>query len=139
MSKVKVTFAPLFARFKAFIIDLFLISMPILYISAYVFLDGKDAFLHNQIVIAIDWALFGIISSLFFAKNAQTPGLRHENLYLIDIKNGQKISFIRSMIRYICFLISGASIIGLLIALFRKDRLCFHDIITQTAIVVTKK
>lgn len=138
MSKIKVSFAPLFVRIKAFIIDLFFISMPILYITAYFILNGKSSFLHNQLAISIDWALFGIITSLFFTKSAQTPGLKYENLYLINVKTGKKLSFIHAILRYICFLISGTSIIGLLIALFRKDRLCFHDIITQSAIVMKK-
>ncbi|ASM37354.1 RDD family protein [Campylobacter sputorum] len=138
MSKTKVIIANPIDRIKAFFIDMFLISMPILYITAYIFLDGKDAFRQNQFAISIDWAMYGIIISIFFAKSAQSPGYRAQDIYLIDAISGKKVSFLKSIFRYICFLISGMSIFGLLICFFRKDKLCLHDLLSKS-IVVTKK
>lgn len=138
MPKTKVVKASIISKIKAFFIDMFLISMPILYITAYIFLDGKEAFKQNQLAIAIDWLLYGIIISLFFAFCAQSPGYRAQNIYLIDPNTGKKISFLRSLFRYFCFLLSGMSIFGLLICFFRKDRLCLHDLLSNS-VVVTKK
>lgn len=138
MSKTKVTSASPISRIKAFFIDMFLISMPILYITAYVILDGKDAFRQNQIAIALDWIIYGFIISIFFVKSAQSPGYRAQNIYLINANSGKKVSFLQAIFRYICFMISGMSIIGLLTCFFRKDKLCLHDILSNT-IVVTKK
>lgn len=138
MAKTKVIIASPLSRIKAFFIDMFLISMPILYLTAYGFLDGKDSFKQNQLAIFIDWAIFGIILSIFFAISAQSPGYRAQNIYLIDTKNGKKVSFFQAIFRYICFIISGASILGILICFFRKDKLCLHDILSRSA-AVTKK
>ena len=51
MAKQKAQLATIGARVKAFITDLFLIGMPIYYLTTYVFLGGKDDFLHNQTAI----------------------------------------------------------------------------------------
>jgi len=51
LAKQKARLAGIGARAKAFIIDLFLIGMPIYYLTTYVFLGGKDDFLHNQTAI----------------------------------------------------------------------------------------
>jgi len=51
LAKQKAKIASVWARAKAFIIDLFIIGMPIFYATTYLVLDGKEAFLHNQIAI----------------------------------------------------------------------------------------
>ncbi|WP_169753145.1 RDD family protein [Campylobacter mucosalis] len=138
MSKQKATIAPIFMRFKAFVIDMFIILMPILYIMTYVVLDGKDDFKSSQIAIFICNALFGVIVSLFFAFKAQTPGYKAQEIYLINLKTGRKISFFHALCRYICFILAGFSVVGLVLCFFRKDRLNFHDIITNTSAVIKK-
>ena len=52
-------------RLKAFITDMFMINMPLLYLTTYVFLDGKEAFTHNQSVIFACGIGYGFITSLF--------------------------------------------------------------------------
>lgn len=70
-------------RVKAFITDMFMINMPLLYLTTYVFLDGKEAFTHNQTVIFVCTLGYGIITSLFFAFSSQTPGYRYMRIKLI--------------------------------------------------------
>lgn len=122
----------LFLRFKVFVIDMFMIYIPILYITYFIL--GKEGFLNNQIAIFIDTCLYGIILSLFYSIKSQSPGLKAYNLKLQTVKN-TKLNFPEAFFRYFLFLISGSSIIGLAIAFFRKDKLCFHDIISKTRII----
>ena len=68
MAKQKARLAGIGARAKAFIIDLFLIGMPIYYLTTYVFLGGKDDFLHNQ--TAIFGANLAGLCLCFFRKDA---------------------------------------------------------------------
>ncbi|MDL0089298.1 RDD family protein [Campylobacter gastrosuis] len=138
MSKQRVNIAPITARIKAFIVDMFMILMPILYIATYVVLDGKDDFKGSQIAIFICNALFGVFLSIFFSLKAQTPGYKSQQIYLISLKTGRKISFFHAIFRYICFVLAGFSLVGLLLCFFRKDRLNFHDIITNSAAVIKK-
>lgn len=127
--------AAIVARFKAWVIDMFMIYVPILYITTYFILDGKEAFQSNQWAIFVDTALFGLILAYFWAKKGQSPGLRAYDLKLIDTTTKQKPSFGRALWRYVSYLISGASIIGLFLAPFRKDRKNLHDLLSKTLVI----
>lgn len=138
MAKTKAGIAPIFLRIKAFIVDMFFIAMPLLYITTYLILGSKEAFQENQFAIAIVWAIYGLITSVFIAKSAQTPGYKFAEIYLIDLKTGRKISFFKAFLRFVCFILAGFSIVGLLLCFFRKDKLNLHDLLTQTAPVIKK-
>lgn len=127
--------APAIMRIKAFIVDVFMIYIPILYITTYLILDGKDDFLQNQMAIFIDTALFGLILTIFLAKNGQSPGYKAYSLYAIDTRTKEKVLFVRALFRYICFLFSGATFVGLFIFIFRKDKMHLHDILSNTTII----
>ncbi|AJC86946.1 RDD family protein [Campylobacter sp. RM16704] len=132
--KAKAKIANRWFRFKAFLIDIFLLYVPVLYLF-YFTLGSKEAFLNNQFVIFLCPLLFGFFQALFLAKKAQSPGLKAYDLYLIDINNGQKLSFFRILLRYIIFIISFGLLIGFLVSFVRKDTLSLHDILSQSAIV----
>ncbi|MBP3206847.1 MAG: RDD family protein [Campylobacter sp.] len=138
MAKTKAGIAPIFLRIKAFIVDMFFIAMPLLYITTYLILGSKEAFQENQFAIAIVWAIYGLITSVFIAKSAQTPGYKFAQIYLIDLKTGRKISFFKAFLRFVCFILAGFSIVGLFLCFFRKDKLNLHDLLTQTAPVIKK-
>jgi RDD protein len=135
LAKQKAKIAPVWARAKAFIIDLFIIGMPIFYATTYLVLDGKEAFLHNQIAIFGANSLISFIMCLFFSIKAQTPGYKAQEIYLINLKTGRKLSFFHTILRQICFAFAGFSILGLCLCFFRKDKLNLHDIITHSAAV----
>ena len=138
MAKTKAGIAPIFLRIKAFIVDMFFIAMPLLYITTYLVLGSKEAFQENQFAIAIVWAIYGFITSIFITKSSQTPGYKFAQIYLIDLKTGRKISFLKAFFRFICFIVAGFSIVGLFLCFFRKDKLNLHDLLTQTAPVIKK-
>ncbi|MSN96223.1 RDD family protein [Campylobacter sp. FMV-PI01] len=138
MSKQKAIISPIILRVKAFIIDIFLISMPLLYCTTYLILNGKDDFQHNQLAIFIVWIIYGVITSIFYSLKAQTPGYKASEIYLINLKTGKKVSFLRAFFRYILFIISCAFVVGFLVCFFRKDRLNLHDVLTKTAPVKRK-
>lgn len=135
MAKQKAKIAPVWARVKAFIIDLFIIGMPIFYLITYLVLDGKEAFLHNQLAIFGANSLISLIICLFFSLKAQTPGYKAQEIYLINLKTGKKLGFFHVVLRQICFVFAGFSILGLCLCFFRKDKLNLHDIITHSAAV----
>ena len=138
MAKQKARLAGVAVRIKAFIVDLFFIGMPVFYFTTYVLLNGKNEFLHNSLAIFGANFTIGLILCLFFAIKAQSPGYRSQDIYLINLKTGRKLSFMHVLIRYICFLIAGFSMIGLCLCFFRKDKLNLHDIITVSAAVSKK-
>lgn len=133
--RAKAKFAPRLTRAKAFLIDIFLIYVPIVYLC-YFILGSKEEFKANQLIIFLCSLAFGLIQAAFLARKAQSPGLKAYDLYLIDKNTGKKLGFLRIMWRYFIFLLGCAFFfVGLLISFFRKDKLTLHDLISQSCVV----
>ena len=129
----KASLAPIIKRFKAFIIDLFLIAVPILYITTYIILDGKDDFQNNQIAIFSVWVIFGVIQSVFFAFKAQSPGYKAQQIYCVNL-HGKTANFLIYLFRYFMF-VFGFIIGGSILCFFRKDKRNLHDLLSDTLVV----
>ena len=132
--KAKAKIASRWLRFRALLVDVFLIYTPILYLF-YFLLGSKEAFLNSHFITTLCTFLFGFIQALFLARKAQSPGFKAYGLYLIDVNTGKKIGFLRILLRYIIFIVSFGLLFGLIISFLRKDRLNLHDILTQSCIV----
>ena len=131
--KTKAKISSRWLRFRALLIDIFLIYIPILYLF-YFLLGSKEAFLNNHFITTLCTFLFGLIQAIFLTKKAQSPGLKAYDLYLIDIKTGKKLSFLRILLRYVIFIISFGLLFGLFVSFVRKDLLNLHYILTQSCI-----
>jgi len=132
--KSKAKIASRWLRFKALLIDIFLIYVPILYLF-YFLLGSKEAFLNNTFITSLSTLLFGVIQGIFLSTKAQSPGLKAYDLYLIDMQKGKKLSFLKVLLRYIIFTISFGIFIGFLVSFIRKDSLSLHDILSKSYIV----
>lgn len=124
-----------FLRFKAFVIDLFMIYTPILYITTYVVLGSKEAFWTNQGAIFICWILYALIDSLFCSITSQTPGMRAQEIVLVDL-HSKKLGFFRCFLRFFVWLSSLGLGFGFIFPLLRKDRMSFQDWLCQTKIEI---
>jgi uncharacterized RDD family membrane protein YckC len=122
-------------KIKAFVIDMFMINMPILYIAAYLILNGKEDFQQNPAAIFICTMLFGLIMSILFFKFAQTPGYKAYEIKLVDAKTGKTVGFFRCFFRFVCFIFSGTILVGLLLCFFRKDGKNLHDLLSNTVAI----
>ncbi|MCR6591496.1 Putative integral membrane protein [Campylobacter insulaenigrae] len=136
--KTKAKLASRFLRFKAFLIDIFLLYVPILYLF-YFILGSKEAFLNNQFIVFFCSFVFGLIQAIFLAKKAQSPGFKAYDLYLINIKTGKKLNFFQIIFRYIIFIVGFGLLIGFIVSFLRKDTLALHDVLSQSIIVVRIK
>ena len=130
--------SPLF-RIKAFITDMFMIMMPIMYITTYIILDGKDSFQGSEMARWITMAVYGLIVVVLWVKKGQTPGFKAYDLILIDDKTKQTLGFIPAVLRYFMFIISAISIIGVLLPFFRKDKKTFQDLVMNTSVIIVKR
>jgi len=122
-------------RIKAFITDMFMIYIPILYIITYLVLDGKDAFQESAIAQFIGVALYGFIYALFLAKSGQTPGKKAYTIKVVDAKTGENIAFLRALLRFLAFLFTATTFLGLLLPFVRNDNRTLHDLIAGTILV----
>jgi len=124
-------------QIKAVIVDLFMLIMPLMYISIYLLLGGREGFALNML---LGWSYilipYLIISIAFLVLKGQTPGLKAYEIKLVNNLNYKNASIIQVIIRQILSIIVTASIIGLLIPFFRKDNRTIQDIIASTAIIL---
>jgi len=126
------TIAPVFTRFKAFITDTFMILMPLMYFVFYVIMGSREEFSAEMILgwLYIFVPHFFIIMILWYFKG-QTPGYKSQDIKIVD-NNLQKPSVGKLLLRYIVFFLSAASITGIILCLFRKDKKNLHDLISGT-------
>lgn len=130
---VKNTFVIL--RIKAFLIDMFLINMPILYFTTYVILGSKEAFQQNNFAIFTCTLIFGVVLSVFFSVKGQSPGYKAYEIKLIDDKTKEPPNFLKALFRYFCFILAFATLIGVFMIFFRKDDKNLHDILSKTHVI----
>ncbi len=132
-------YASIPSKIKAFLTDMFMIMMPLAYTVTYIIMNGKDDMQNSLIARNSLWIVYGIIMILFWSIKGQTPGYKAYNLKVIDAKTKQKPSFIKSILRYIFFVISSTIVIGELVAFFRKDHKTLHDILSGTYVIELDK
>lgn len=125
-------------RLKAFLVDIFMINIPILYIVTYLILDGKESFQENQIAIFVCTVIFGLILSLFLSRSTQTPGYKAYDIKLVDSRTGGKIGFFRCFCRFLCFVVAGCTFVGLFACFFRQDGKGIHDILAHSIVIDNK-
>ena len=130
--------SPLF-RLKAFITDMFMIMMPIMYLTTYVILDGKDSFQSNESAHWITMALYGAITVAFWVLKGQTPGFKAYDLMIVNDTTKQKLGVVKAILRYIMYLVSVISIIGIIIPFFRKDKKTLQDLVMGTSVIVVPR
>lgn len=137
--KPKYIYSPYTYRVKAFITDMFMIYAPILYIITYLILDGKDEFQASQVAPLTAVTLYGLIYSVLLSRLGQTPGKKAYDMKVVDDKTGETIGFFRAALRYITFLLTAATLLGLFIPFYRKDKKALHDLVCHTLVVVEKE
>lgn len=138
-SMFRYTYAPYNQRVKAFIVDMFMIYVPILYIIAYVVMNGKDDFQSSQLAPLIGVVIYGVIYAALLSKLGQTPGKKAYEIKVVDNKSGANISFFRAILRFVAFLFTATTLFGLFLPFYRKDKKALHDLICKTIVVSQKK
>ncbi len=134
-TKVKYVYAKYIDRVKAFITDMFMIYAPILYITAYIIMDGKDDFQSSEIAPLLGITLYGFIYALLLSKFGHTLGKKAYEIKVVDAKTGEYISFFKAAFRFIAFLFTAATLLGLIMPFYRKDKKALHDLLCGTIVV----
>lgn len=132
---VIVKYARLTDRIKAFITDMFMIYIPILYVITYIFMDGASDFQTSNFAPFIGVSIYGLIYAVLLAKFGQTPGKKAYHVKVINAKNHENIGFLQAILRFFAFLFTATTLLGLLIPLYRTDKKALHDILASTIVV----
>ena len=137
--KEKYIYARFVDRIKAFITDMFMIYMPIMYFITYIVLSGKDDLQGSEIAPLIAVSLYALIYSVLLAKFGQTPGKKAYNLKIVDDKTGENINFFKALLRYMMFLLTMTTVLGAFLPFYRKDKKALHDLVCGTLVVRIKE
>lgn len=135
----KLIYAPYSYRVKAFITDMFMIYAPILYVITYVFMSGKDDFQSSQFAPFTGVALYGLIYALLLSKFGQTPGKKAYEIKVVDAKTGENLTFFRAIFRFVAFLFTATTLLGLFVPFYRRDKKALHDLVCGTLVVAVKR
>lgn len=139
-AKGTMPYASIAKKTKAFITDVFMLLMPIMYIVSYLVFDGLKDFANHR---AEGWLYIlipnFIVVFIFFWKTAETPGCRAYEITLVDSKTGKKAHPLAIALRYYFELIAMISIVGLVMAFFRDDRKGLHDLLSGTVLIDNPK
>jgi len=122
-------------RIKAFITDMFMIYIPILYFITYVVLNGKDEFQSSTLAPLLGVVLYGIIYTVLLYKFGQTPGKKAYQIKVVDAKTAQNITLFQAVLRFLSFLLSATFLLGLFVGFYRKDKRSLHDLMTGTMVI----
>jgi uncharacterized RDD family membrane protein YckC len=127
--------ASLMLRFKAFLTDTFMLTMPLMYIVTYVVMGSLQDFSANKV---LGWLYIIlphlIIVSIFWYKKRQTPGMKAYDLIIVDSLTGKKPTLISVINRYIFTTVSLAFIFTWFIPYLNKSRRSLADFISGTII-----
>ena len=130
--------APLMPRIKAFITDMFMLLMPIMYLVFYVVMGSREEFaqdkMHGWLYIIIP-NMIAVVSFWYF--KAQTPGMKAYEISIIDSKTAQKPIVIKLFARYFFTFIAIFIPILWLIPYFNKKKKTFQDYLSGTCIKTT--
>ena len=136
--KHKYIYARYSDRIKAFITDMFMIYMPIMYFITYIVLNGKEDFQGSEVGPFIAVSIYALIYATLLTKFGQTPGKKAYDLKVVDDKTGEYIGFFKSLFRYFMFLLTATTLIGAILPFYRKDKKALHDLICGTLVVRVK-
>ncbi len=127
-------------KIKAFITDLFMLLMPLMYFVVYLIMGSREEFESNM---SIGWLYIlipnFIIVVAFFFKKGQTPGCKAYRIKLVNQDNNNTPSLFAIILRYYIELLSFITIIGMFVPFFRKDRKSLQDLISATHLIKTDK
>ena len=121
-------------RLKAFIVDMFMIMMPLAYVLTYIVLGGKDEFLGSINARWLVNIVYGVITIVLWSKLGQTPGMKAYNLKVV-LENGEKLSFFHSFNRYLFFVISMVLIAPMFYIFFNDEKKSIWDILSKSKVI----
>ncbi len=132
-SKQRFYYATFLERAKAQVIDTFMIYVPILYFLTYVVIGSAQEFRNSSWGPFLGVLIYAFLVALLMAFKGQTPGKKAYDLWVVR-QNGKKVTFFFAFLRFFGFLISGLSLIGILLPIWRRDKKAFHDILFHTIV-----
>ena len=135
--KPSIPFASNTKKVKAFLTDIFLIFMPLIYFVIYVIMGGREGVeLHKLLTWTYVTIPFLIILTIFMYKDkGKSPGLRSQSLKVIDCYTLDKPSLFTIIFRNFSLILTVLTFFGWIIMFFREDKRGLHDLLSNTCVI----
>lgn len=121
-------------RFKAQVVDMFMLYTPILYGLTYLLLGGAQAFRSSPWAPFVAVFLYAILHAIFLSRTGQTPGCKAYRLRVVDCQ-GRLLGFPLALVRFFLFLLSATLLFGVILPAIRRKKSTLHDWILKTSVV----
>ena len=136
--KPAIPFASNAKRAKAFLTDVFMLLMPLLYFVIYVVMGSLEDASHEKLR-AWGYALipYLIVLSIFMIRDkGRTPGMRSQSLRVIDTVTLNKPSIFSILFRNFSFILTIIIPFVWMLPFFRKDHRGLHDYLSKTCVIL---
>ena len=125
-------------RAKAFLTDIFMLFMPLMYAVIYLVMDGREGASQEKLLA---WTYVMVpylfLLTLFMYKDeGRTPGARSQGLKVIEFHTLEKPSLFSIIFRNLMLPFSLFIPLFWLVPLFRKDGRTIHDLLSATCLIV---
>jgi len=138
IAKPTIPYASKGKKAKAFLTDIFMLFMPIMYAVIYLVMEGREGASEEKLLA---WAYvmipYLLILTLFMYKDeGRTPGARSQGLKVIEFHTLEKPSLFSIVFRNLMLPFSLFIPIFWFVPLFRKDGRAIHDLLSATCLIV---
>ena len=136
--KPEIPYASRAKRAKAFLTDIFMLFMPIMYAVIYLVMDGREGASEQKFLAWIYVMVpYLILLTVFMYKDeGRTPGARSQGLKVIDFHTLDNPSLFSIVFRNLMLPFSLFIPIFWFVPLFRKDGRTIHDLLSATCLIV---
>lgn len=137
-TKPQIPFAKNGVKAKAFLTDIFMLFMPIMYLVIYLVMDGREGASHEKLLawtyVMIPFLL--LLTLFMFKDEGRTPGARSQGLKVIEFHTLENPSLFSILFRNFSLLFTLFIPIFWFVPFFRKDGRNIHDLLSATCVIV---
>ena len=138
VTKPTIHYASKGQRAKAFLTDIFMLFMPIMYAVIYLVMDGREGASNEKLLawiyVMIPYLL--ILTFFMWRDEGRTPGARSQGLKVIEFHTLENPSLFSIIFRNLMLPFSLFIPIFWFVPLFRKDGRAIHDLLSATCLIV---
>jgi len=137
VEKPAIPFASNGVKAKAFLTDIFMLLMPLMYFVIYVVMGGLEEASHERMLTWVYTIVpFLLILSIFMFKDkGRTPGTRSQSLKIIEFHTLKNPSLFSIVFRNFTLLFTLFIPFFWVVPFFRKDNRTIHDLLSATCVI----
>ncbi|KIM09364.1 MAG: hypothetical protein KU28_01720 [Sulfurovum sp. PC08-66] len=145
-----VRYAGFWSRLLAFVVDIFMIGIPISLLIAAIFgydtlketstlalLEGQRPATPPDPTSAIVQMVLALLVyvGMWWRMGGQTPGKKLAGIAVVDARSFGGASLIQLVVRFFAYFLSFVSLIGFLLPLLLPNKQALHDIFARTVVI----